>query len=71
MSDKTQIKLIQANTIEAIENETNIWLSSMGFMNMTLNVSVFPMMVEGNVVYLAVVVYNSSNVPTYNNDRGY
>ena len=66
MAENPQIHFIEAPTVAECEERVNAWireLSEDNYLCTVLNVNVMPMMMEGKLVFLTVVMYTGQ--PSY------
>jgi len=71
MAENPQIHFIEAPTVAECEARVNAWIkefSEDNFLCSVLNINVIPMMMEGKLVFLTVVMYTGK--PAYANSQG-
>jgi len=63
MEGQPQIHFIEADDFAGCEEKVNTWINDLPFLCSVLNVNVMPMMLEGKLVFLTVVMYTGQ--PAY------
>lgn len=65
MEGQPQIHFIDAPTFQECEKRVNEWINGLPFLCSVLNVNVMPMMLDGKLIFLTVVLYTGQ--PAYIN----
>ncbi len=55
--DKPQVRIIQADTIEQVEDRVNNWINMSGLLTTIINMNIMPIMLKGKVLFLGIVTY--------------
>ena len=67
MDGQPQIHFIEAPNVVECEKQVNAWINALPFLCAVINVNVMPMMLEGKLVFLTVVMYTGQ--PAYAHSR--
>lgn len=63
MSEQPHIHFIEAPNFQEAEKRVNAWIDEQPVFKVTvLNVNVLPMMLEGKLIYLTIVIYSGEAV---------
>jgi len=62
MEGQPQIHFIEASSVSECEERVNLWINELPFLCSVLNVNVMPMMLEGKLKFLTVVLYTGQPV---------
>lgn len=57
MLNKPQIRIIQADGIEQVEDRVNSWINNSGIQTTIINMNIMPIMLKGKVLFLGIVTY--------------
>lgn len=68
-SERPKIHFVRGSSPEECEKEVNDWIDWLPFDVFVININVLPMMLDGNLVFLAVVTYTAKETININVKR--
>lgn len=67
--DKPQTHLIQAKTLEEVEDRINSWVKNSGLNTMVLpNFNILPLIIKGEILFVGVIIYTGADPYKIDND---